>query len=210
MNLLEAGREISVLDNLADCYHYDLIDNHCAPSLGLPLEFLLQIRSVSSLAVDIHLMVEDVEGMATTLLGIGVDMITIPVEQITSNAFRLIAQVKAGGARVGIALNPITPVESLLYILPTIDKVTVLTVDPGLIGQSFIPITLNKLSSLVKIRESNGYDYDIEVDGSCNEANYISMLNSGANQFVVGTSGLFSLDKNIEIAWQKMKNYMDT
>jgi D-allulose-6-phosphate 3-epimerase len=155
-------------------------------------------------------MVKDVEGIVSTLIRIGIDIITIPVEQIVSIAFRVIAQIKSAGLRVGIALNPITPIESLEYILPLIDKVTVLTVDPGLVGQDFIAITLKKVSALVRLRDLNDYDYDIEVDGSCNEMNYISMLNSGANQFVVGTSGLFSLDRNVEIAWKKMKYYMDS
>jgi D-allulose-6-phosphate 3-epimerase len=209
MNLLQVERQIMTMNKLANCYHFDLIDNHFAPSFGLPIDFLLQIKGISSIPIDVHLMVEDVETTTETVLRAGADVVTLPIEGIVNNAFRVISRVKQAGVRVGIALNPITPVESLKYVLPLADKITVLMFDPGFAGQKLVNITLDKVSAFAKEREVNGHRYDIEVDGSCNKENYKDMLSAGANQFVVGRSGLFQLDENIETAWQKMKEYMN-
>jgi D-allulose-6-phosphate 3-epimerase len=209
MNVLEVGRQIGILNKLADSYHCDIIDNHYAPWFGLPMEFLLQVKAISSLPIDVHLMVEDVERTTEMLLEVGADVVTIPIERIANNAFRVMARARMAGAKIGIAMNPITPVESIKYVLPTVDKVTVLMFDPGISGQRLVDITLSKVSVLAEVRRVNGYEYDIEVDGSCNKENFKRMLSSGANQFVVGKSGLFGLDHDIDIAWQKMKEYMN-
>jgi D-allulose-6-phosphate 3-epimerase len=209
MNFLEVGRQIAALNRLADSYHFDIMDCHFANSFGLPLEFLRQIKSVSSLPIDVHLMVEDVERTVQELLNIGVGTITFPIETVSSNAFSLISRVKSAATNVGIAVNPVTPIEHLKYVLPLIDKVTVMTFDPGVSGQKLVEITLTKVTSLVELRKINDYKYDIEVDGSCNKANFKNMFAAGANQFVVGSSGLFRLHNDIEMAWRKMKEYMN-
>ena len=209
MNFLEVGRQISVLNKLADSYHCDLIDNKFAPTFGLPTEFIMQVKSISSLPIDVHLMVDDVERTVEMLLQIGVDVITLPVERISSNAFRLIGRIKDAQVRIGVALNPLTSLEDLTYVLPILDKVTVLMFDPGIAGQKLINAMFSKVSALVEARRQNGYGFDIEVDGSCNKQNFKGMSSCGADQFVVGASGLFTLDEDIEIAWRKMKDYMN-
>lgn len=208
MDFLEVGKQISALNYLADVYHFDIIDNYFAPSFGLPYEFLLSIKEVVTLPIDVHLMVNNVENISEQLIQIKVDMITLHIESIVSNAFRVIEKIKEAGINVGIAINPITPLENLNYILPIVNKISVLTFDPGFAGQKLVEITLDKVSKLSKIKNDKNYTFNIEVDGSCNERNFSRMRQAGANQFVVGTSGLFSLDRNIEIAWRNMKKYM--
>jgi D-allulose-6-phosphate 3-epimerase len=209
MDFLEIGRQISALNKMADVYHCDIIDNHFAPTFGLPIEYLISIKTIATLPIDVHLMAENVEKITEQLIQVEVNMITLPIECITSNAFRVIGKIKDAGIKFGIAINPITPIENLKYVMTIVDKITVLTFDPGIAGQKIVDITLNKVSRLAEIKKDNLYSFTIEVDGSCNERNFLKMKNAGANQFVVGTSGLFSLDKDIGIAWKKMKEYMN-
>lgn len=208
MDLLDVKKQICELNLLADLYHCDIIDGRFAPTFGLPFEFLISLKEIAALPIDVHLMVENVEKTAEQLIGLNVDMITLPIEGIVSNAFRVIDKIKDANIKVGVAINPITPIQNLQYILPVIDKVTVLTFDPGIAGQKMVPVTLDKVMKLSQYKKENQNSFDIEVDGSCNKKNYSKMKEVGANQFVVGTSGLFSLDKNITVAWEKMKDYM--
>lgn len=209
MNFLEMGKQIRALNKLADLYHFDIMDNHFAPSFGLPIEFLISLKKIATLPIDVHLMVEDVENVVERLIQLEVDMITIHIEGVVSNAFRVIEKIKKAGIKVGVAINPITPLEHLNYITTIADKITIMTFDPGTAGQELVTVTLTKVLKLAKIKKNNSYSFDIEVDGSCNERNFQKMKNAGANQFVVGTSGLFSLDDDIEIAWEKMKKYFN-
>lgn len=209
MNLLEVGLQIKALNRLADVYHCDVMDNHCAQWFGLPMEFLRQVKSVATVPMDVHLLADDVEGTAAMVLDVGIDMLTLPVEKLATNGFRVIGRAKAAGVRIGVSLNPFTPLESVRHCLPEVEKVTVMMFDPGKPGQSLVIGMLDKIRALIEVRLATGLDFAIEVDGSCNEANFERMLASGADQFVVGTSGLFRLDADIEVAWQKMKAYMD-
>ncbi len=208
MDFLEVGKQINDINRLADLYHFDIIDNHFAPAFGLPLEYLASIKKVATLPIDVHLMAENVENITEQLIRIRVDTITLHVESIVSNAFRVIDKIKNADIKVGIVLNPITPVESIKLLLPLINKVSVLMFDPGIAGQKLVNGTLEKVYNLVQLKKDYSHTYDIEVDGSCNKDNFLKMKKTGANQFVVGTSGLFSLDKDINIAWEKMKDYM--
>lgn len=209
MDFLEIGKQINSLNKLADLFHYDIIDNHFAPTFGLPFEFLISIKKIVLLPIDVHLMVDNVENVTDQLVRVNVDMITLHIESIISNAFRVIGKIKDAGIKVGIAINPITPLENLQYIMPIVDKIAILTFDPGMAGQKLVSITLDKVSKLAEIKKNSEYSFDIEVDGSCNERHFMKMKNAGANQFVVGASGLFCLNKDIEIAWKKMKEYME-
>ncbi len=208
MDFLGIGKRIGVLNSRADIYHCDIIDGHFALAFGLPVEYLVSIKRVATLPIDVHLMVENVEAIVDDLLHVGVDAITLPIESIVPSAFRVIRKIKDSGTRVGISINPVTPLENLNYVLATVDKITVLTVDPGIAGQKLVDISLEKVNRLVQIKRENALVFDVEVDGSCNEKNFPRMRDTGANQFVVGTSGLFSLDEDMDIAWQKMTSYM--
>lgn len=208
MDFLEIGKQIFALNKLADSYHCDISDNHFAPTFGLPLEYLISLKKIATLPIEVHLVADNLEKTVEQLLQIEVNTISIHIESIAFNAFRLIEKIKVAGIKVGIVINPITPTENLNYVLSVADKITVMTFDPGMAGQKLVEVTLEKVSKLLEIKKANGYAFDLEVDGSCNEKNFHKMLDAGANQFVVGTSGLFSLDNDIESAWSKMKKYM--
>lgn len=134
----------------------------------------------------------------------GADFITLHPETINGQAFRLIDEIRRHGMKVGLILNPETPVEAMKYYIHKADKITVMTVDPGFAGQPFIPEMLDKVAELKAWREREGLEYEIEVDGSCNQATYEKLMAAGADVFIVGTSGLFNHAENIDEAWRIM------
>ena len=135
----------------------------------------------------------------------GTSYICPQAETINADAFRTIAKIRSAGCKAGAVFNPATPLSAAQYYLELLDKITIMTVDPGFAGQSFIRQMLRKIELARTLKEKNGYSYIIEVDGSCNEKTFGELYNAGAECFVVGTSGLFSLDKNLETAWDKLQ-----
>jgi D-allulose-6-phosphate 3-epimerase len=212
MSFLAVRDQILKLNSLADSYHVDVSDGHFVPAFGLPLEYLRSIREVATLPIDVHLMIDatHVEHVVAQLIDMRPHTVTMHVEVITCTAFRLIEALKNAGIRVGIAINPVTPIDSLRYLLPIANKITVLTFDPGFAGQRFVPVTLSKIAELAAMRAANGHSFEIEVDGSCNASTFAQIRDAGATQCVVGTSGLFSLDNDIARAWIKMGAYMSS
>ena len=134
----------------------------------------------------------------------GADYICPHAETINKDAFRIINKIKGFGCKAGIVLNPATPIEWIKYYIHLLDKITVMTVDPGFAGQPFIPEMLDKIKELKELKEKNGYSYLIEVDGSCNERTFDILTEAGAEVLIVGSSGLFNLDSDLPKAWDKM------
>ena len=135
----------------------------------------------------------------------GASYICPQAETINADAFRTIAKIKNAGCKTGVVFNPATPLSAAQYYLELLDKITIMSVDPGFAGQSFIKQMLRKIEQARTLKEKNGYSYIIEIDGSCNEKTFGELYKAGAECFVVGTSGLFSLDQNLETAWEKMQ-----
>ncbi|NSN53496.1 allulose-6-phosphate 3-epimerase, partial [Enterococcus faecalis] len=106
--------------------------------------------------------------------------------------------------KAGIVLNPETPIESIFPYIELLDKITIMTVDPGFAGQRFIEGTLDKIVALRNLREEKGYRYVIEMDGSSNRNSFKRIDAAGPDIYIVGRSGLFGLDEDIEKAWRMM------
>ncbi|HCT5831208.1 TPA: allulose-6-phosphate 3-epimerase, partial [Enterococcus faecalis] len=118
--------------------------------------------------------------------------------------FRLIDQIHNANLKTGIVLNPETPIESIFPYIELLDKITIMTVDPGFAGQRFIEGTLDKIVALRNLREEKGYRYVIEMDGSSNRNSFKRIDAAGPDIYIVGRSGLFGLDEDIEKAWKMM------
>ena len=119
-------------------------------------------------------------------------------------AFRLIDQIHNANLKTGIVANPETPIESIFPYIELLDKITIMTVDPGFAGQRFIEGTLDKIVALRNLREEKGYRYVIEMDGSSNRNSFKRIDAAGPDIYIVGRSGLFGLDEDIEKAWKMM------
>lgn len=181
MDLLKFKEQIEFIDSHADYFHIDIMDGHFVPNLTLSPFFVSQVKKLATKPLDCHLMVTRPQDYIAQLARAGADFITLHPETINGQA-----------------------VEAMKYYIHKADKITVMTVDPGFAGQPFIPEMLDKLAELKAWREREGLEYEIEVDGSCNQATYEKLMAAGADVFIVGTSGLFNHAENIDEAWRIM------
>lgn len=206
MNLKTFGEDIRFLDNKIDSYHIDIMDGHYVKNITLSAWFISQIRKISKTKISTHLMMTNPEDFITDCIDAGSDVICLHTDVIEKQAFRLINIVKDSGKEFGIVLNPATIIEVIKPYIHLLDKITVMTVDPGFAGQKFISEAVGKIKELSNLKKEKGYKYKIEVDGSCNKNTWKTLYDAGAEIYIVGSSGLFGLDSNVEKAWDKMQN----
>jgi D-allulose-6-phosphate 3-epimerase len=206
---MKLKEQIDVLDKYADFLHVDIMDGHFVKNITLSPMFVTQIRDYVRLPIDCHLMVENPNDFIDPLLQAGTNYITLQIETINKDAFRTINRIHDAGCKVGIILNPATTLDTAKHYLSLIDKLTILTVDPGFAGQKFVTNMLDKIREASDIKKRNNYSYLIEIDGSCNAKTFSVLAKAGAEVFIVGTSGLFGLDDDLEIAWKKMIERFD-
>lgn len=208
MNLAKFREQIAFIDQHADYFHIDIMDGHFVPNLTLSPFFVGQVKQLATKPLDCHLMVTRPQDYIDSLARAGADYLTLHPETLNGQAFRLIDEIRRRGMKVGLILNPETPVETMKYYIHKADKITVMTVDPGFAGQPFIPEMLDKITELKRWREREGLHYEIEIDGSCNQATYKTLMAAGADVFIVGTSGLFNHAENIDEAWRLMSEHI--
>ncbi len=204
MDLTKFREQIEVLNKRADMFHIDIMDGHYVKNITLSPFFIEQVKKVSTIPIDAHLMVEDPATFIDMTAEAGADCICIHAEAINRNAFRLIQHIKELGCRVGIVLNPATSLESVRQYVHLIDKLTIMTVDPGFAGQRFIEEMTDKIRAASELKKEKGYLFEIEIDGSCNQKTFKVLKEAGAEVFIVGSSGLFHLNTNLEVAWDEM------
>ncbi|WP_075321361.1 D-allulose 6-phosphate 3-epimerase [Histophilus somni] len=209
MDLTKFKEQIEFLDHKVAYFHIDIMDGHYVPNLTLSPFFVSQVKKLATKPLDCHLMVTNPENYIDDLAKAGCDMITLHVETISGQAFRLIEKIRHLEMKVGIIFNPETPIEKAKYYLPKADKVTILTVDPGFAGQSFIPEMLEKVAELKLFRETHKLNYEIEIDGSCNPKTYEMLIKAGADVLIVGSSGLFNNSDNIVEAWDMLEKEIE-
>lgn len=204
MDLMDIKQQLEILNPLADFYHVDIMDGHFVPNITLSPDFVAAVSKVATKPLDCHLMVTNPGQYIDALAKAGAGFICPHAETINADAFRTIKRIQDAGCKVGITLNPATDVSAIKYYIHLMDKITVMTVDPGFAGQPFIRESLAKIRELKALKEQNGYGYIIEIDGSCNEKTFGELDEAGAECFIVGTSGLFHLDNDLPTAWDKM------
>lgn len=204
MDLTQFREQITAMNDRADFYHVDIMDGSYVKNITLSPFFIENLKKITDVPIDVHLMVNHPEDIIPMCIEAGADIISFHPETANNKIFRLLNQIKHAGRRCGVVLNPATPAEAIKEYAHLLDKVTVMSVDPGYAGQKFIPESLNKIRQLIAMREEHGYHYLTEIDGSCNEKTFNVISQSGVDVFIVGTSGLFSLAENVSEAWDKM------
>lgn len=209
MDLLKFKEQIEFIDQHADYFHIDIMDGHFVPNLTLSPFFVSQVKRLAKKPLDCHLMVTRPQDYILALAKAGADFITLHPETINGQAFRLIEEVRHYNMKVGLILNPETSINTVDYYIKKADKITVMTVDPGFAGQPFIPEMLDKICELKRWRTEKNLNYEIEIDGSCNNSTYKQLINAGADVLIVGSSGLFSQSDNIVQAWSIMMQQID-
>ena len=166
-----------------DCFHIDIMDGHFVPNITIGPGVLKDIRKVTKLPLDVHLMIEKPLDWVDRFIAAGADMITLHIETIGAPGFiRLSKRMKSRGIKLGISLNPDTPVGRISSLLEAVDFVLVMSVNPGFGGQKFIKRVLPKIRQLRKI-----YPGDIAVDGGINLLTGRQAVRAGANLLACGT-----------------------
>ncbi len=173
----------------ADYLHLDVMDGAFVPNISFGAGVIKALRPSSNLFFDVHLMVEEPERFLQDFAEAGADCLTVHYEAC-KHLHRVLQQIKALGLKAGVALNPATPVASLVNILPDVDMVLIMSVNPGFGGQKFIENTADKLCRLVAMLQSACVQVDIEVDGGITAENAELVVAAGANVLVSGT-GIF-------------------
>jgi ribulose-phosphate 3-epimerase len=187
----------------ADLVHLDIMDGHFVPNITIGPPVVTSIRKITSLPLDAHLMIEAPSRYLDALIQAGVNWISVHVEADT-HLNRTVNYLRERGIRSGVALNPATPLGSLEEILPEIDFVLLMSVNPGFGGQRFIPSTLKKIRKLKEVISCNGYRARIEVDGGIGTDNLQEILTAGAEIIVMG-SAIFGANRNASDIMAELK-----
>ena len=156
--------EVKEVADLADWIHIDIMDGHFVPNLTMGPPIVKAIRPISDIFFDVHLMIDNPESFIEPFAEAGADLICVHVES-TFHLHRLIQSIKALGKKVGVALNPATPLEMVLPVLEDLDLVLLMTVNPGFGGQSFIKSVVPKIERLRRIITDRELTVDLQVDG---------------------------------------------
>jgi ribulose-phosphate 3-epimerase len=177
----------------ADLIHVDVMDGHFVPNLTLGPQAVASIKKATRLPLDVHLMVERPGDFIPLFLEAGADWLSIHIEA-SSHVHRDIGLIKESGRKAGIALNPATPAHFLSDILPELDYVLVMSVNPGFGGQRFVEATHRKISELRRWIKERRLDIPVEVDGGVNIENAESLIGDGAEILVMGAAVFRSAD----------------
>ena len=200
------GSEIQNLEKAkADLIHIDVMDGHFVPNITIGPEVINKLRKYTSLPFDVHLMISPVHNFIKNFADAGADIITIHPEA-TNDLESSIKKIKSYNKKVGISLNPETPLDKLNNVLDKIDLVLIMSVNPGFGGQKFIENTLNKIKKLRLKIDQLKHKVEIEVDGGINFENSKSIIKAGADILVSGTTIFKSNEGNIKKNIEILKN----
>ncbi len=175
----EAGR--------ADWIHVDVMDGHFVPNITIGPLVVRAIRPVTSLPLDVHLMIENPERYLADFAQAGADCLTVHVETCP-HLHRTVQQIKELGVKAGVTLNPATPLSTLEEILPDVDLVLIMSVNPGYGGQSYIPSSTAKVARLRQMLDAIGSRAELEIDGGVNTNTIAEIVAAGATMLVAGSA----------------------
>lgn len=182
------GEEIETIDNAgAEYIHVDVMDGMFVPSISYGMPVIKSIRKSTGKVFDVHLMISEPIRYIADFAASGADMITVHVEAC-SDVVATIEKIREYKLKVGITLNPDTPVSAIKPYLNRVDMVLIMSVNPGFGGQKFITSSVDKIKKVKRLRDELNLSYDIEVDGGINIDNLATVLEAGANVIVAGSA----------------------
>jgi len=200
-------RDIKALEKENIKYlHVDVMDGHFVPNITIGPVVVSSIRKRTDMILDVHLMIENPDRYIDVFCDAGADILTVHYEA-TNHIHGVIQSIKKRGVKAGIAINPGTPLNVLEEILPDIDLVLIMSVNPGFGGQEFILNSLEKIAYIKEVNKQLNLDIIIEVDGGIKEHNIIDVVNAGVNLIVAG-SAIFN-DKTIKDNVDKLKEALN-
>ena len=171
----------------ADLHHVDVMDGRFVPNLTIGPPVVKALRRVTSLPLDVHLMIVEPERYIADFAAAGADHLLVHVEA-GPHLHRTLQQIRDLGKRAGVVLNPHTPEETIRYVLPLLDEILVMSVNPGFGGQAFLPLVLPKVAALRRMIDEGGYAIDLEIDGGIGPDTAREVVQAGARVLVAGSA----------------------
>jgi len=181
----------------------DIMDGHFVPNITMGPLVVQAVRRCTKLTLEAHLMITNPEQYIEDFVKAGADVIIVH-QEVCPHLHRVIQQIKSTGKQAAVALNPSTPVFMLEDILPLLDMVLIMTVDPGFGGQDFIPETLTKITRIRQMITHRNLQCDVEVDGGIHEATVHQAVQAGANLLVAGSS-VFNQHESVAKAMERLR-----
>jgi ribulose-phosphate 3-epimerase len=191
-----------------DYIHVDVMDGHFVPNITIGPLVVRAVRPVTRLPLDVHLMIEQPERYLADFARAGADILTVHVETCP-HLHRTIQQIKELGVKAGVTLNPATPLASLEEILPEVDLVLIMSVNPGFGGQSYIPGSTAKIARLRAMLDASGSKAELEVDGGVNAATINQVVTAGATVLVAG-SAIFNGQASVQANVASLRKLCET
>ena len=186
-----------------DYIHVDIMDGRFVPNITFGAGMVKALRSWTTLPLDVHLMVAEPERHIQAFAEAGASIITVHAEACT-HLHRVVHQIKEAGVKAGVAINPGTPVSAVEEVLPDLDMVLVMSVNPGFPAQVFIPGSLDKINRMRRRIDVLGRDVELEVDGGINESTAASVAQAGARMLVAG-SAVFNERESVQQAVERLR-----
>lgn len=182
------GEDIVAIDKAgADFIHIDVMDGNYVPNISIGLPVIKSIRKYTEKTFDVHLMIEEPGRFIDDFIAVGADLITVHYEA-DRHVDRTIQYIKSKGIKAGIVLNPGTPVSMIKDLIPALDMVLIMSVNPGFGGQRFIEYSLDKIAEVKELSEKYNKDLLIQVDGGIDVSNIKKVVDAGANVIVAGSA----------------------
>lgn len=190
-DFMSLRKEVTAVEQSgADWLHVDVMDGHFVPNITIGPDVVRQLRPITNMTLDVHLMISDPDNYIDDFSSAGADIITVHAEA-TIHLHRSIQRIKGNGKKAGVSLNPATPLLHLDHVLEDVDLVLIMSVNPGFGGQSFIPQVMGKITALKDMIDKKGLSVQVEVDGGVKLDNAKEIADAGADVLVMG-SGFFS------------------
>jgi len=193
-DFLNLGKDVELVNHSeADWIHLDIMDGVFVPNISFGLPVVEHVSKIARKPLDVHLMIIDPDRYLQRFRDAGAGILTVQYEACT-HLQRTVTEIRNLGMKAGVAVNPHTPVSSLVNTIPFVDMILIMTVNPGFGGQSFIQDSFNKIRDLRRMIDENGYKVLIEVDGGVDTSNAASLVEAGVDVLVAGNAVFGSSD----------------
>lgn len=205
-NYLNLEKELQHVEAAGvDWLHIDVMDGQFVPNITIGPMFLPFCKKATKMPLDVHLMISQPERHIENFIEAGANYISVHVEN-NPNVMRTVQEIKELGCKAGIVLNPATPPEAITYLLPFVDLVLVMTVNPGFSGQEFIPEMVEKIKTIRKYIDSTNANVLLQVDGGVNKDTIKSVVDAGADVIVAATA-IFRYPDGIQAGVNALRNF---